>query len=88
MFGYGFSDMSDDQMQYPTFEVEGRTTGGIGAMGDQFPAEVPGHWNTYFAVADTDAAVAKATGLGAGVSRCRCRGDGRCRWPGWCRRPT
>lgn len=68
VFGYGFTDMSNDQMQYATFEVQGRTAGGIGAMGDQFPAEVPAHWNTYFAVTDTDATVAKATELGGRVT--------------------
>jgi uncharacterized protein len=31
------------------------------------PAEVPPFWGVYFAVADTDATVAKAQGLGASV---------------------
>ena len=36
-------------------------------MGDMFPSELPSHWLTYFAVADTDATVAQAKKLGAGV---------------------
>jgi predicted enzyme related to lactoylglutathione lyase len=37
-------------------------------MGDQFPAEVPPHWNTYFTVEDTEAAIEQVkAGGGANV---------------------
>jgi predicted enzyme related to lactoylglutathione lyase len=39
--------------------------GGLMPMPAAVPAEVPSHWITYFAVADTDAAVATARQLGA-----------------------
>jgi predicted enzyme related to lactoylglutathione lyase len=54
---------------YTVFNVEGRGVAGVLPIGDQFPAELPSHWMTYFAVADTDAAVAKATSVGATVVR-------------------
>jgi predicted enzyme related to lactoylglutathione lyase len=44
---------------------DGATIGGMMPMPAMVPAEVPAHWLVYFAVADTDATVAKATGLGA-----------------------
>ena len=34
-----------------------------------FPPDVPAHWSTYFAVGDTDAAVATITGAGGAVMR-------------------
>ena len=58
-----------DGPPYTIFNVEGRGVAGVLVMGEDFPAEVPSHWVTYFAVDDTDATVAKATSLGATVVR-------------------
>jgi predicted enzyme related to lactoylglutathione lyase len=45
---------------------DGQQIGGLMEMTDEhFPAQVPSHWAVTFAVADTDAIVAKATELGA-----------------------
>lgn len=66
VFGYTFGDMSNEQMSYATIDIDGRPAGGIGGM-EMFPAEVPAHWNLYFAVEDTDETVAKATELGGKV---------------------
>lgn len=56
------------QEGYPEFVLPGdRHVAGCMPMGDQFPAAVPAHWLTYFAVADTDATVAQAQELGASV---------------------
>ncbi len=68
VFGYSFGDMSNEQMTYATLDLNGRPAGGIGGMGAQFPAEVPAHWNLYFAVADADATVARAVELGGNVT--------------------
>jgi predicted enzyme related to lactoylglutathione lyase len=54
---------------YVIFQVNDRGVAGVLAMGDEIPAEMPSVWVTYFAVADTDGAVKKATSLGATVSR-------------------
>jgi predicted enzyme related to lactoylglutathione lyase len=43
--------------------------GGIGELGGGTPAGAPAHWSTYFAVGDTDAAVATVTGAGGAVTR-------------------
>lgn len=53
--------------EYPMVGAAGTMFGGIMAMGDLFPPEVPAHWNPFFVVADVDAAVAKARELGGEV---------------------
>jgi uncharacterized protein len=50
---------------YTEWKVNGNTIGGMREMGAQDPADVPPHWLAYFSVADADATVAKAEGLGA-----------------------
>jgi hypothetical protein len=53
---------------YTVWELAGRPVGGMMQMSEgMFPAEVPPHWSVCFAVADTDATVAKARELGATV---------------------
>jgi predicted enzyme related to lactoylglutathione lyase len=49
---------------YTEWKVDGRSIAGAMQMGDQFPAEVPPNWLTYFAVADCDATAAKVQELG------------------------
>jgi hypothetical protein len=69
VFGYEYGDMSTPEFRYATIKMNGREVGGIGEIGSGFPREVPAHWSTYFAVADTDAAVATITGTGGSVTR-------------------
>lgn len=69
VFGYGYDDMSGGGFEYATFKVDGNVAGGIGPMMPGMPTDVPPHWNTYFKVADTDAAVAKVAELGGTVLR-------------------
>jgi predicted enzyme related to lactoylglutathione lyase len=53
---------------YTIWELAGKPVGGMMEMTDDFfPAEVPPHWSTCFAVADCDAVTAKARELGATV---------------------
>jgi predicted enzyme related to lactoylglutathione lyase len=60
---------SEGPMEYTEFQVGGRSIAGMTVMeGDSWPAELPNHWMVYFAVADADASVAKATELGGSVS--------------------
>jgi hypothetical protein len=54
-------------MDYTEWKLGDKTIGGMMAMPAMVPAEVPAHWAVYFAVADTDDAVAAATKLGAQV---------------------
>jgi len=67
VFGYDYSDIGGDGMQYATLDLAGRPAGGIGAIGPEQPAETPAYWLPYFAVADADATVAKTTELGGRV---------------------
>jgi len=67
VFGYGYQDMSSDGFKYATLMLDGQIVGGIGEYPAEIPAEVPAAWATYFAVTDTDAAVATVTELGGSV---------------------
>jgi len=67
VFGYGYQDMSGDGFTYATLMVDGHEVGGIGEYPEGTPAEMPAAWGAYFAVTDTDAAMAKVTELGGRV---------------------
>jgi uncharacterized protein len=69
VFGYEFGDIGDVSFKYATLKVGGIDVGGIGELDSTFPAGVPAHWSSYFAVEDTDAAVAKVTAAGGSVAR-------------------
>jgi predicted enzyme related to lactoylglutathione lyase len=64
VFGWTAHDMDMGPMSYTEWKLGDRTIGGMLAMPEQVPAEVPSHWLAYFGVDDTDAAVATATGAG------------------------
>jgi uncharacterized protein len=54
---------------YTVWERDGQGVAGMMQMRDEwFPPEIPPHWGVVFAVADCDAAVAKARELGATVT--------------------
>jgi uncharacterized protein len=69
LFGYEYGDMSDAGFRYATLKIGGTEVGGIGQLDSSFPADVPARWSVYFAVEDTDAAVAKMTSLGGATIR-------------------
>lgn len=52
---------------YTEWQLDGRSIAGGMQMGEQFPANVPPNWLTYFAVTDSDATVAKVHELGGTV---------------------
>jgi uncharacterized protein len=54
---------------YTEWQLAGRSIAGGMQMGEQFPADVPPNWLTYFAVADSDATVAKVKELGGALLR-------------------
>ncbi len=53
--------------EYTEWQVNGRSVGGMMLKPPMLPAEVPPHWAVYFAVADTDTAVARIAELGGQV---------------------
>ncbi len=69
VFGYSWDDVDTGPggPAYATFSVQGRVAGGALKMDDSWPANIPAHWMPYFAVADTDAAVATVGRLGGTV---------------------
>jgi predicted enzyme related to lactoylglutathione lyase len=52
---------------YTEWKVGGRSIGGMMAKPPSMPAGTPSFWGVYFAVADTDASILTAQGLGASV---------------------
>jgi predicted enzyme related to lactoylglutathione lyase len=68
VFGYTYSDMSSEDFKYATFEVDGVTRGGIGALTADM-ANVPPNWLTYFNVADADVSAATITAHGGAILR-------------------
>lgn len=68
VFGVGLTEIGDGTFRFATIEVDGNTVGGIGAMPDAMPPDVPAHWRLYFAAADTDATMHSAVELGASVT--------------------
>lgn len=67
VFGWTSETSESPMMTYTEWYLDGAVIGGMLHMGPQIPAEVPAHWLVYFAVEDTDAAVAKVTELGGSV---------------------
>lgn len=63
VFGWSVSPSE----QYTQWGLNGEDFGGMLAMDDRFPPQVPPHWLPYFSVADVDTTVARAAALGADV---------------------
>jgi len=64
VFGWSSSTDSMGGMTYTEFKVADRSIAGMMALGPMHPPGTPPHWLVYFAVADTDATIAKVTELG------------------------
>jgi predicted enzyme related to lactoylglutathione lyase len=67
-FGWEGETNAYGDTSYTEWKLGGRTIGGMIAMGDEWPAEVPSHWMVYFAVDDVDAAAERVTELGGKVA--------------------
>ena len=69
VFGWDFEDNDMGEAgTYTTIGLGGNPVGGILDMAERgVPEQVPAHWQVYFAVEDTDAAVAQATERGGSV---------------------
>jgi uncharacterized protein len=67
VFGYQLEDVGDGGFKYSVLNLAGSPVGGLGELGADMPAEVPPHWMAYFAVANTDDTLERATALGAQV---------------------
>jgi uncharacterized protein len=69
VFGWGFDDMTNEGGETYTMVMVGeRPVGGILDLeGRGVPAEIPPHWQLYFAVEDADATIEAAKEAGGGV---------------------
>lgn len=67
VFGYTYETLPQWPGEYHMFKVKDQIRGGIGAKPAGVPPGTPNFWNTYFSVADTDAAVAAVTANGGSV---------------------
>ncbi len=68
VFGLSAQVLPDaPEVAFNTLHLGEAPVGGIGAMDEGSPAEMPAHWLAYFAVLDTDATVERAVELGGGV---------------------
>jgi uncharacterized protein len=65
---HGHPDDVPDAMAYSEWQLGGESIGGLMLKPPFLAGEEPSHWVVYFAVDDTDAAVEKATALGAKVT--------------------
>jgi uncharacterized protein len=68
VFGWDAETNAYGETSYSEWKLDGRSIGGMIAMNEQWPAEVPPHWMVYLAVADADAAVERAQELGGKVA--------------------
>jgi uncharacterized protein len=64
VFGWASKTSDMEGMSYTEFQLDGKSIAGMLPMPEMVPANMPAYWLVYFAVADTDATVAKVTGLG------------------------
>lgn len=66
VFDLEYDEIGDGEtFRYSAMKVAGSLVGGLGALDPETPREIPAHWMTYLGAEDTDALVARATGLGA-----------------------
>lgn len=66
VFGWG-AETHEGDMPYTEWKLGDRSVGGMLPKPPDMPEEAPPYWGVYFAVEDTDAAVAKVSELGGSV---------------------
>ncbi|MGH3909876.1 MAG: VOC family protein [Pseudonocardiaceae bacterium] len=67
VLGWSATEREIGDVHYTEWQLGDRTVAGMLPMDDRWPADVPSHWMVYFAVDDTDNAVARAEELGGTV---------------------
>ena len=64
VFGFAAKEGQDPSMPYVEFQLDDKSIGGMMPKPAEMPADIPPFWGVYFAVADTDGAIAKVGSLG------------------------
>ncbi len=67
LLGLQTEDKPMDGMQYTLFKAQDQVVGGMLAMNEQWPDDIPSHWMVYFAVDDCDKRTEQAASLGGEV---------------------
>jgi predicted enzyme related to lactoylglutathione lyase len=68
LLGWSTAPMDpSDAAGYRVVSVQGRVVAGLMPMGPEFPAEIPTHWLTYFAVDDAQATADRCAATGGAV---------------------
>lgn len=69
VFGWTYqTDEMPTGMRYTMIMNGDRPNGGMMAMTEEWPAEIPPHWMVYFRVADLEASLVRLTNLGGSIS--------------------
>ena len=67
LIGWNPTDGGMPGMDYTLLKIGDKDAGGMMAMPDEVPKEVPSHWMSYIMVKDVDASAKKTTELGGTV---------------------
>ena len=67
LFGWNLPQTKVTPMDYKEIQMDNVAYGGMMAIDENWPAEVPSHWTTYIAVANADETIEKITANGGGV---------------------
>jgi uncharacterized protein len=67
MFGWTLEQTKVTPMDYKEIIMDGTAYGGMMAIDENWPPEVPSHWNTYIAVENADDTVKKITDNGGAI---------------------
>jgi uncharacterized protein len=65
LFGWEADTRDMGEVTYTGWQLGGNPIGGMIAMQEAIPEQVPAHWLAYFSVTDTDATIERAKELGA-----------------------
>ncbi len=68
VFGWAGDTADTPPTTYTEWKIGERSIGGMLQMNAEWPAEIPAHWMTYFAVADCEESAKKAEELGATIA--------------------
>lgn len=68
LFGWELPQSKLSPMDYKEIVMGGTSTGGMMAMDENWPPDLPSHWATYIAVDNADETVAKITENGGSIT--------------------
>ena len=67
LFGWTLTQTKVTEMDYKEIQMDGVAYGGMMAIDENWPPEVPSHWSTYVAVDNADETAEKITANGGSI---------------------